>query len=294
VHGHSSKGGAMARLAALGTPAAALYTLHGLIMMDPLLARWKRLFYLSIERGLEVRTSRIIAVSPEERRAAVRLGFGKERVVLVPNGVGAARLTPRELARRELGLAEEQIAVGFVGRLVSQKAPDVLIKAFAEAKRILPKLRLVMVGSGPMEQSLRYLSRSLGVFDAILWQGERDARQVMAAFDLLAMPSRKEGLPYVILEAMAAGLPIVASSTAGVEILIKPGVNGTIVPPENPSELAGALVALAGDAERLARFGRASRRMVRRYTIDAMVAGTLKQYASATGDESVTERGRMP
>ncbi|MDB5293993.1 MAG: glycosyl transferase group 1, partial [Phycisphaerales bacterium] len=102
VHGHSSKGGAIARLAATGTGAAAFYTLHGLIMMDPLLPRWKWLLYLSIELGLSLRTARIIAVSPEESRAAMRLGMGRTRTVMVPNGVGPADLTPRDLARRAL------------------------------------------------------------------------------------------------------------------------------------------------------------------------------------------------
>src|SRR5438046_4896025 len=95
VHGHSSKGGAIARLAALGTGVGAFYTLHGLIMMDPGLAAWKRAFYLSIEIGLSLGTSRIVAVSPEEQRAAVRLGLGRSRVALVPNGIGPPQLAPR-------------------------------------------------------------------------------------------------------------------------------------------------------------------------------------------------------
>jgi len=294
VHGHSSKGGAMARLAALGTPAASLYTIHGLVMMDPLLARWKRLMYLTIERVLSAATSRIIAVAPEELREAVRLGLGKDRLVLIPNGVGPSDLTPRESARRELGLADDQIAIGFVGRLVSAKAPEVLVEAMAEARKSLPKLRLVMVGSGPTQQALHDISRKLGVFESIKWLGHRDAREVMAAFDLLAMPSRKEGLPYVILEAMAAGLPIVATSTAGVEILVEPGVNGLVVPPDRPGEFAQALISLAGNADRLARFGQASRRMVRRFTIDQMVDATMDQYEWAVGHGLATGREWIP
>src|SRR5215203_3318280 len=79
VHGHSSKAGAIARLVAVGTKARAVYTLHGLIMMDPLLARWKRAFYLAIELAMSLRTQRIIAVSPEEARAAIKLGLGRSR-----------------------------------------------------------------------------------------------------------------------------------------------------------------------------------------------------------------------
>ncbi len=95
VHGHSSKGGAVARLAALGLGVPAFYTLHGFIIMDPGLARSKRLFYLAIECTLSRFTQRVIAVSPEEGRAAVRLGLGRSRVVVVPNGIHAPHLTPR-------------------------------------------------------------------------------------------------------------------------------------------------------------------------------------------------------
>jgi glycosyltransferase involved in cell wall biosynthesis len=133
VHGHSSKGGALARLAALGTPAAAFYTLHGLIMMDDGLSRVKRAFYLAIELGLSLRTKRIIAVSPEEARAAVRMGLGRSRVMTIPNGIDELELTPRGIARRMMRVDDGDVVIGFVGRLVEQKSPHVLIEAFARA-----------------------------------------------------------------------------------------------------------------------------------------------------------------
>jgi glycosyltransferase involved in cell wall biosynthesis len=281
VHGHSSKGGAIARLAALGTRAKAYYTLHGLIMMDPLLPRWKWLTYLSVELGLATWTRRVIAVSPEEQRAAIRLGFGRSRVVLVPNGVGEMRLMPRDEARREMGVPHEAIVVGFVGRLVEQKAPEVLIEAFAITCRTEPKVRLAMVGNGPLEPSLRNLANRLEVSNKIIWLGERDARGVLAGFDLFALASRKEGLPYVVLEAMAAGLPIVATASAGSEILVIPGVNGAVVPADDAAAFARAMIELATDPAKLARFGQASRDRVSRFTIDAMVERTLDAYLDA-------------
>lgn len=278
VHGHSSKGGAIARLAAMGTGASAFYTLHGLIMMDPGLSRVKRSLYLAIELGLSLRTARIIAVSPEEARAAVRIGLGKSRVVTVPNGVGPAQLTPRGEARRELALAEDAVAIGFIGRLVDQKAPHVLVEAFAATVAVVPTARLVMVGSGPLMEPLRELSRTLNVSDKIIWLGERDARQVLAAFDIFALSSRKEGLPYVVLEAMAAGLPIVATVSSGVEILIDPSVNGFCIPTDDTMAFAHALLKLAGDPSLALRYGQASLRKASDFTIDAMVDKTLAVY----------------
>jgi glycosyltransferase involved in cell wall biosynthesis len=278
VHGHSSKGGAIARLAAFGTRAKAYYTLHGLIMMDPLLPRWKWLIYLSIELGLNTWTRRVIAVSPEEQRAAVGLGFGRSKVALVPNGVGDMRLAPRVDARRAMGVDDDAIVIGFVGRLVEQKAPEVLIEAFASAAKAQPKARLALVGNGPLESEMRKLAARLDVAEKIIWLGERDARGVLAGFDLFALSSRKEGLPYVVLEAMAAGLPIVATTSAGSEILVIPGVNGAVVPPDDAAAFAQALIELVTDPGRMARCGESSRQRVARFTIDAMVEGTLDAY----------------
>ncbi len=289
IHGHSSKAGAMARLAAMGTRARAVYTLHGLIMMDPGLSRLKRAFYLAIERVLSLRTKRIIAVSPEEGRAAVRIGLGESRVVVVPNGVEEEALVPRARARTELGLADNAIVVGFIGRLVEQKAPHVLLRAFARAVATAPRLRLAMVGSGPLMQPLCELAVELKIAHKVLWLGERDARTVIAAFDIFAISSRKEGLPYVVLEAMAAGLPVVATSSAGVELLVHSGVNGVVVPPDEVNMFADALTALVANPEWRASCGLASRRLVGRFSISAMVDATLRAY----GDPLPLRRQRM-
>ncbi len=278
IHGHSSKGGALARLAAMGTNAAAFYTLHGLIMMDPGLGRLKRSLYLAIERALSLSTAGIIAVSPEEGRAAVKLGLGSSRVVLVPNGIGPVLLRSRAEARAELEVSDDVPVVGFVGRLVSQKAPDLLIRAFATASRSAPGSKLAMLGSGPLEHDLKKLARALGVASHVLFLGERDARGFLAAFDVFALSSLKEGLPYVVIEAMAAGLPVVATETAGVEILVRTGSNGVVVPAGDQEAFAEGLKSLLTDRTRRLRFGEASRNRASLFTIDAMIDRTLNAY----------------
>ena len=281
IHGHSSKGGALARLAALGTGAAAFYTLHGLIMMDPGLALAKRGFYLAIELLLARRTAGIIAVSPEEQRAALRLKFGDSRVAMIPNGIDDLELTDRAAARSEMNVSDDKIVAGFVGRLVDQKAPHVLIEAFARAVQTVPHLRLALVGAGPLERSLRQLAHGLRVNEHVIWLGERDARSVLAGFDLFAMSSRKEGLPYVILEAMNVGLPIVATDSSGVEILVKSGVNGEVVPRDDVSAFADALARVAADPQRILSYGAASKARASELTIDNMVESTIALYQRA-------------
>lgn len=281
IHGHSSKGGAMARLAAVGTGIPAFYTPHGLFTMDPDLGLLKWLFYLSIERGLSLGTARIIAVSPEEYRAAVHSGFGRHRVIMVPNGVqGGVGLAPRHQARQVLGVDARAVVVGFVGRLVDYKAPHILIRAFAAVAREMPDSRLAMVGGGPLEESLRNLAAQLNLGDQIIWLGERDARGVFAGFDLFALSSRKEGMPYVVLEAMAAGLPVVATTSSGVELLVTPGVNGAVVPTDDTAAFAGALMELLPNPQRLADYGRASLERASQFTVDLMADRTLQAYLS--------------
>ena len=214
IHGHASKGGAMARLAGFLSGVPVFYTVHGLIMMDPLLPPWKRILYLSIERILASVTARIIAVSPEEAR---RRGTSTRhlRIRIVANGVGKANLVSRGTARAAMAIPDNATVVGFIGRLVTQKAPEVLLDAFFQAAASLSNTYLAMIGSGPLDQELRRRADELGITDKVRWLGERDAREFMGGFDIFALASRKEGLPYVILEAMAAGLPVVATSTPG-------------------------------------------------------------------------------
>jgi RraA family protein len=293
IHGHSAKGGALARLAGFITRTPVVYTLHGCVLMDPGLSRLKRWLYATIETSLSKVTDRIIAVAPEEQRFLVANGFGPARVDLVPNGIAPIAFPSRSEARRDLGIADDALVVGFVGRLVDQKAPDILLKAFAAASRAVTSGRLLVIGSGPLEESLRALADDLGISDRVIWAGERDATMLLPAFDLFAIASRKEGFPYVTLEALAAGLPIVATAAAGVELTIRDGENGRIVPPGQVDPLAAALVDLLSDHRRRSAFGRASRRQALRFTSDAMVDHTIEVYTSCARG-TATQVPRLP
>lgn len=287
IHGHSSKGGAVARLASIGTGVPAFYTPHALIMMTPGLSTVQRWFYSSIEFILSKLSRYIIAVSPAEARLAVASGFGESRVVTIPNGVGAPQLSPRDEARRACGIGADEIIIGSVGRLVENKAPDVLVNALAIALRTSPQLRVVFVGDGPTKATLAELSGRLGISDKVILLGERDARTVFAGFDIFAISSRMEAMPYVVLEAMAAGLPIMATTTSGVELLVEQGVNGLVVPMDDCHAFAAGLVRLASDAPLMARMAEGSRRLVRPFTSDRMIERILALYqgcASASKD----------
>jgi glycosyltransferase involved in cell wall biosynthesis len=284
VHGHSSKGGALARLAAFGTGCPAVYTPHGLVVADPSLPLAKRAIYLAIEWSLSRLTRRIITVSPEEYRSSVRSGLGRRRLVMVPNGVDdAGPAVTRSEARRSLGLTDEAIVVGFVGRLVEAKAPQRIVEAFATVADAAPDARLVIVGDGPLMSRLREVAATHLIDDRVLFLGHCDARDLYTAFDVFAICSRKEGLPYVVLEAMAAGLPVAATATAGVELLVEQGVNGEVVPGDDVAALATALGRLLSDATLRTRYAGSARARAARFTVTVMVDETLAVYRAVIG-----------
>jgi glycosyltransferase involved in cell wall biosynthesis len=255
--------------------------------MDPGLSGLNRLCYAAIEFSLSFTRGKTIVVSPEEQQAIQRLGMPADRIALVCNGIKAdVQNASRQSARRELNLPEDAIVIGFVGRLVKLKAVDVLLRAFAVTAARVSQARLVIVGSGPLRESLETLATDLGVGDRVIWLGERNGRDFIRGFDIFALASRKEGLPYVILEAMAAGLPIVATETCSVSVLLKSDETGLVVPRDNVEQLADALSRLGSDEMLRSRLGHAARVHSARFSVTNMVRETLAVYHQALGEES--------
>jgi glycosyltransferase involved in cell wall biosynthesis len=284
IHGHSAKGGALARLAAIGSGAAVFYTPHGFQLMDPGLSRIKRFCYAAVELVLSCTRGQIIVVSPEERNAVARLGISPDRVTLIPNGIRLdAQIATRAKARRTMGLDDEAMIIGFVGRLVQLKAVDVLLRAFALTAAAVPSARLAIVGSGPLLESLQALADDLNIAAKVVWLGEQNARGFVRGFDVFTLASRKEGLPYVILEAMAAGLPVVATDTCSVSVLLKHRENGMVVPRDDVQKFADALIELGSNPRLRLRQGEAARARAGEFTIADMVKNTLDAYRRATG-----------
>ncbi|MCW5732777.1 MAG: glycosyltransferase [Enhydrobacter sp.] len=259
IHGHSSKGGMLARLAGIGNNSAIVYTPHAISTQDPMLGPAKRLVFGAGERALAWLTDRIIAVSSAECEHIVGLGIPREKLVVIPNGVAPATGPTRREARMALGLAEDELAIGFVGRLSRQKALDVLIAAFAPVAQANAKARLVVIGDGEESAVARQQAEHLGCSRQVIWLGAVDARPRYPAFDLFAQPSRYEGFSYAVLEAASHGVAVLTTDVGGSREAIADGVSGLIVPAGAPDAFAAALVALAADPHRLAAMGRAAR-----------------------------------
>lgn len=283
VHGHSSKGGAVARLAAAATRVPAVYTPHAIWTMDPTSPALARAAVAWAERLLARVNGLVIAVSPAEAEHMARLGIPPHRLRTVLNGIRAVDLPTGNDARCALGLPRDALVVGFVGRLAKQKAPDVLVSAFHRVSCAHPEALLAVVGDGPLRPMLECRIEQLGLREKVRWLGERDGQFAMAAFHVLVLPSRYEGLPYVLLEALAAGVPIVATERATGGLVVEPGVNGLVVPVDDPDGLADAILRLLSNEAERSAFGRAARGRAARFSRERMVEETERVYREAVG-----------
>ncbi len=203
--------------------------------------RWeKRLLSMGLDALVEVSDQLADA-------SRCRDGVARRRIHVIPNGVPVEsyRHADGAAVRREWGLEPSCLLIGAVGRLEHIKGPDVLLAAFSLVQAQHPQSRLVYVGDGSLRESLRAAALRMGLGERVLFAGMRsDIPAVMAALDIFAMPSRSEGLPFALLEAMAASLPLVTTSVGHIPDLITDGQNGLLVPPSpDLAETSGGALA---------------------------------------------------
>jgi glycosyltransferase involved in cell wall biosynthesis len=283
VHTHTSKPGFVGRLAATwaGVPSI-VHTPH-LFPFHEESGRAATAAYLSCERLAARWCHRIVTVSDYHRDWALRVGLGRpDQVVSIPNGVPAERAQPRRSraeVRAELGIGDAFVMLS-TGRLAEQKGLEYLIRAAALLRPLMPAARFVVAGDGPLEQRLARLVSELGLEDTVLLVGFRsDVGDLLAASDLVVLPSLWEGLSISLLEAMAAGKPVVTTQLGSNREVTNDGETAVLVPPKDPAALAAAIRALVGDPARLEELGRRGREVQReRYTLRRMLDAYAEEY----------------
>jgi glycosyltransferase involved in cell wall biosynthesis len=286
VHTHTAKAGLLGRLAArlAGVPAV-VHTFHGHVFHG-YFPPWKTRIFVLIERWLAKRTDRLLAVSDRVRADLLALGIGApDRVLTVPLGLD---LTPffacgsrRGRLRAELSVPADEALVGIIARLVPIKRHERFLRAAAELARAGVHCRFLVVGDGERRAELETLASTLGVAARVHFLGwRRDLERVYADLDVAVLCSDNEGSPVSLIEAMAAGVAVVATRVGGVPDVVDDGITGLLVAPGDVPALARAIVSLLVDPERRRRMGAAGReRVAETYGADRLVADMDRLYA---------------
>ncbi len=288
VHTHTSKAGTLGRLAAVlcGVPVV-IHTPHGHVFyghFGPVASK----FFLLLEKFFDRFTHFTVALTQGEKRDYIELSVTKaHKIKTIHSGIDVDRFGQKAAdtaaAKQALGLDPTALTVGTVGWLQPVKGPNYLMAAMAEILGTHPDTQLVFVGKGELEAKLRTAADRINAADKTFFWGWRDdIPDVMQAFDIFVLPSLNEGMGRVVVEAMAAGKPVIASRVGGIPDLVKHGVNGLLVAPASPRELAHAIEKLLEDPELRARMGRNGRVLAADFSIDKMVEKIDRLYTQAT------------
>jgi glycosyltransferase involved in cell wall biosynthesis len=278
IHAHSHSPLLAAVLAGVGLPVRILYTHHG----SGIPAFFNKNLFL---RNWLLRKTRIfVGVSPEASGKLLEAFAGyipSSRLKTIINGVAES---PRHSAIKERTSQTlppyTGYTIGYVGRLVELKRVDLLVEALAQLRADCIDCRLVLVGDGEQREALEMQVRRLHLQEYVLFMGARsDVTELLAEFDVFANSSRTEGISLSILEAMSAGLPVVATAVGGTPVLIEDGVSGRLVEASSALALASAIQSLLLDAEQRTRIGRAAnRRATEHFSFRAMMEQYEKLY----------------
>lgn len=274
VHTHGYRPDVVDGRVALRLGIPAVTTVHGFTGGD-----WKNRFYERLQRRAYRQFDAVVAVSRPLAERLVRDGLSPRRVCVVPNAwQPTAPALDRATARRALGVAEDGFLVGWAGRLSREKGPDVLVDAVVYLSDL--PISVSVVGNGPERGSLAARVQQLGLEQRVRCHGSvRDAGRLFAAFDAFVLSSRTEGTPIVLFEAMATGVPIVATRVGGVPDVVSPA-EAALVPPDDPLALAAEIRAVyCNPAAARARACRARDRLLR----DFGVAPWLSRYEAIYG-----------
>jgi len=283
IHTHSSKAGVLGRRASLATGVGQrVHTPHTFaFLFSAMFSPGKRAIYRCIESHLGARTDRMVAVSESEAETIRAAGvIAGERVRVVANGIEASDwLAGEGLSRAGLGVPESAPLALLAGLLNSAKGQDLAIRALAEPG--LEQLHLLLAGHGEWQAELQALAVELGTSERVHFLGWRnDLPALMQTADLVVVPSRWEGMPYVVLEAGASAKPVVGTRVDGVRELVVEGETGALADVESPTDLARAmrLVLELSPEERQSMGGRARARVVEDYGVESMVRGLHAVY----------------
>ncbi len=232
-----------------------------------------------VDRALARRAHRLIAISDAVRRFLEQAGHASEKIVTIHYGLDELPAAPSEVMPEEVGIPPHAPLVLAIGRLTAQKDHPTLLRAFARARERHPETRLAILGIGPLEAETRALVRELDLDEAVVLPGRLEIRDWLTRADIFAHTSRWEGFGIVLLEAMQASLPIVATSVSAVPEIVVDGETGLLADAGDVDGVARALDELLADPERGRRLGFAGRARARsEFSVARMAERTIALY----------------
>jgi glycosyltransferase involved in cell wall biosynthesis len=277
VHTHSSKAGFLGRIAAKLAKVELIVHSPHVFSFEMGVNRLLQALFFRLEKFAARLTDVMVCVSSSEKDAVVRHRFvSPENCIVVKNGVDVTSLEAYERdriqRRQELGLADE-VVIGSIGRFTRQKGPEYFLAAAKQVAGQLPDAKCVLIGDGELKGEIEGLieKHDLHSHCVIVDVGD-EFPSYYPVFDIFVLTSLWEGMPYAMLEAMAAGRAVVAFSTGGIVDVISDGVNGMLVEPKNIEELASTLCTLGKDPQKRKDLGMAAKELIAgSYTVEAMV-----------------------
>ena len=237
-----------------------------------------------LDRLFARRARRIIAISDAVRLFLERAGLPRDKLVTVRYGLDTLPAEPSGVTPVELGIGSDVPLLLAIGRLIAQKDHATLLKAFAAVHAVRADAVLAILGAGPLEAETRRLVSELRLDDAVILPGRLETRDWLERADLFVHTSRWEGFGIVLLEAMLAGLPIVATNVSAVPEVVEDGLTGILVGPGDDKGLATALIRLLNDPHEATSLGEAGLARARAtFSVAGMTAATLAIYEEACG-----------
>jgi len=292
-HGHDYKSNLLGLLLARrrSPPVSLVSTVHGWVKRTH-----RTPLYYALDRWSLRHYDRVLCVSEDIRDRCLKAGVRPERCRFLPNAVDTTQFRRRrsvEDAKRARGVSPETLVIGAIGRLSAEKGFDLLLRAFARAFSGVPA-QLWIAGRGEEHERLVDLAAQLGVGDRVRMLGFcADTVELFEAFDLFVLSSVREGMPNVVLEAMAMEVPVLATPVAGIPRVISHGDSGWLVAPGDTEALAQGLTLLSEDGELRRRLASAGRRLVSdRYTFQRRMEAVRSLYAEVLGEAKKRSSGQ--
>ena len=275
IHAHSTKAGIIG--AALSRYAhASIFTPHAYRGMDPTLSPWKAASLRAAESSFSRQFDVVIGVSQAECEYAIKLGIQPSRIRWVPNGVDSERIAfIAEGAKRS---KKGPPVIGFVGRMTHQKNPALFLDAFSIILGKVTTATALVVGDGPLLEDMKSYAGARGIGDRIVWAGGASAIEEFGKMDVLVHTSGYESLPYILMEAMAASIPIVSIRNAGSSSLFDDSVSEYLVANNSAAELADRAVLFLSQSAASASLAETALKVVQRLSKDAMVDRIVEEY----------------